>query len=419
MYVPLRVHGHHSMLTGVDAPRTLLERARELGLPALALCDVDTLTGVVDFLLAARAVGGRAPDRRRGDLRSRADCPAASSRSSRARRVGRTCASSSARAIWARIRASRARSWRRRRRKRLEPSVLAECAAEHQEGLDLPGRSPAPARGARRARLGARAVRGDPSGGLRAPRRARRHGSAAQRARAPRTFGARRDGGVLGATRAATRSCSRRPRSPHPSAPVPARELVEAARARRASRRWRCRTCYCAPPPAAPTTACARDQAQRAARRPARRVHGARRRRTCMAPAEMRALYADLPERPGRSLRGEDGALARTLEVAERCTFTPPLGGIAVPDDRARSGRDGVLAARAPLAFAGASARYRPLQARGGAAPRLRARRRSSSSASRPTSCSSSRSPTSRASAAFRASAAARRRTAWSRTACG
>ena len=40
MYVPLRVHGWHSLLTGVDAPAVLLERARELGLTTLALADV-------------------------------------------------------------------------------------------------------------------------------------------------------------------------------------------------------------------------------------------------------------------------------------------------------------------------------------------------------------------------------------------
>ena len=61
MYVPLRVHGHHSMLTGVDAPRALLERARVLGLPALALTDVDTLTGTVEFLQAAREFPGVRP----------------------------------------------------------------------------------------------------------------------------------------------------------------------------------------------------------------------------------------------------------------------------------------------------------------------------------------------------------------------
>ncbi|MHC4377660.1 MAG: DNA polymerase III subunit alpha [Planctomycetota bacterium] len=52
-YVPLRVHGQHTFLRGVDAPRTLLRRAWDLGLPALALTDVDSTAGLVEFLTAA------------------------------------------------------------------------------------------------------------------------------------------------------------------------------------------------------------------------------------------------------------------------------------------------------------------------------------------------------------------------------
>jgi DNA polymerase III alpha subunit len=59
MYVPLRVHGHHSLLTGVDAPAALVERARALGLTGMALADVDTLAGLVDFLVASRTAGLR------------------------------------------------------------------------------------------------------------------------------------------------------------------------------------------------------------------------------------------------------------------------------------------------------------------------------------------------------------------------
>lgn len=59
MYAPLRCHGWHSLLTGVDEPRTLLERARTLGLEALALTDVDTLSGLTDFLGQAAEVGVR------------------------------------------------------------------------------------------------------------------------------------------------------------------------------------------------------------------------------------------------------------------------------------------------------------------------------------------------------------------------
>ena len=56
-YAPLRVHGVHSLLVGVDAPRRLCERARELGLGHLALTDTDGMAGLVDFLRAAREVG--------------------------------------------------------------------------------------------------------------------------------------------------------------------------------------------------------------------------------------------------------------------------------------------------------------------------------------------------------------------------
>ena len=53
MYVPLRVHSHFSMLTGVDSPGALVERARDLRIPALALTDVDGTAGLVEFLRAA------------------------------------------------------------------------------------------------------------------------------------------------------------------------------------------------------------------------------------------------------------------------------------------------------------------------------------------------------------------------------
>ena len=55
MYIPLRVHGHHSLLTGTDSPAQLLSRARELNLGALALTAVDGASGMVDFLRATQA----------------------------------------------------------------------------------------------------------------------------------------------------------------------------------------------------------------------------------------------------------------------------------------------------------------------------------------------------------------------------
>ncbi|MCA9001586.1 MAG: PHP domain-containing protein, partial [Planctomycetes bacterium] len=54
MYVPLRAHSHHSLLTGVGSPLDWVRRAEALGLPALGLCEVDSLGGMVEFLQAAQ-----------------------------------------------------------------------------------------------------------------------------------------------------------------------------------------------------------------------------------------------------------------------------------------------------------------------------------------------------------------------------
>jgi len=59
MYVPLRVHGFHSLLTGVDSPETLLERAARLELVAMALTDVDSTAGWIDLLKCAGGGGVR------------------------------------------------------------------------------------------------------------------------------------------------------------------------------------------------------------------------------------------------------------------------------------------------------------------------------------------------------------------------
>lgn len=50
--VPLRVHGQHSLLVGVDGPQAIAERARALGYGAAALCDVDSVAGVVEWVRA-------------------------------------------------------------------------------------------------------------------------------------------------------------------------------------------------------------------------------------------------------------------------------------------------------------------------------------------------------------------------------
>ncbi len=63
-YTPLRVHGHHSLLLGVDSPAALLRRGAALGFASLALCDVDSVAGLVEFTQAwerAQGDGGPVP----------------------------------------------------------------------------------------------------------------------------------------------------------------------------------------------------------------------------------------------------------------------------------------------------------------------------------------------------------------------
>jgi DNA polymerase-3 subunit alpha len=58
-FVPLHAYSHYSLLEGVDPPVALLERAAECGYPALALTDVNSLAGAVEFAEAARRAGVR------------------------------------------------------------------------------------------------------------------------------------------------------------------------------------------------------------------------------------------------------------------------------------------------------------------------------------------------------------------------
>ncbi|MFA6165610.1 MAG: PHP domain-containing protein, partial [Gemmatimonadaceae bacterium] len=57
MYAELHCHSTFSLLDGASDPERLVERAVELGLPALALTDHDDLGGAVRFATAAKAAG--------------------------------------------------------------------------------------------------------------------------------------------------------------------------------------------------------------------------------------------------------------------------------------------------------------------------------------------------------------------------
>ncbi len=56
-YIELHCHSNFSLLDGADPPATLVARAADLGLPALALTDHDAVYGAVEFAGAARRYG--------------------------------------------------------------------------------------------------------------------------------------------------------------------------------------------------------------------------------------------------------------------------------------------------------------------------------------------------------------------------
>jgi hypothetical protein len=58
-FVPLHVYSHYSLFEGVDGPAALAERAEECGYTDLALTDVNSLAGAVEFAEAGRRFGVR------------------------------------------------------------------------------------------------------------------------------------------------------------------------------------------------------------------------------------------------------------------------------------------------------------------------------------------------------------------------
>ena len=371
MYVPLRVHGHHSMLTGVDAPADLVARAKELGLAGLALADVDTLAGVVDFLHAAHG--------RDGSARSAFRAVVGAELSDPARVFGRVVALVESETGWrnlCKLVSSRALGGDPGERGALldgpERFRLIEGVARHQAGLvllvddphllvRLAGRVDARAlfaaispaslrvRGARRERGGPRnAHLADRSRAAGAGRAAadRSGGGATVRSDDDATEGS--GGSAAGA------------KCPPPARPFPASDLVEAAR-----------SCGVATL-AVPDVYCAHANGLADHRLRVAIKHNALHDDlpeawTASAPAhlvgaaELRAWFADVPEVAGPFARRAHGAIERTLEVAARCAWTPPLGGVVFPTVELEPG-ESAYSRLCALAFAGASRRYRPLR---------------------------------------------------------
>ncbi len=362
MYVPLRVHGWHSLLTGVDAPEVLLGRAAELGMTALALTDVDTLGGSVDFLRAAARLGGPRPI-----LGAEISDPAG--------RPGRLvalaaeehgyrnlCKLVSARQLgedpgspdFFRSPGGAAREPPLRpgdhdpERSADSRFDLVEAATRFHEGLFLLVDHP--------RLILALAERISAERLLVAL-------SPAALGKRPLTPRSRRAPPGERETRSSTDPPLPHPRVPPPQGAVSARELCECARAVGLATL------------AVPDVYCARAEGFELHRVKVAIKHNAL---SCDLPPEwlaerplhllsgpeLRALYADLPEcrGPFRS-RGRrlPGALARTLELAEACAYVPPLGGVLFPEV-ALEGHETAYSKLCQLAFDGARARFAPLR---------------------------------------------------------
>src|SRR3989304_3310614 len=57
MFSHLHTHSYFSLLAGIPSPTQLVERAAQLGMPALALTDHDRLTGAIEFYDACHKAG--------------------------------------------------------------------------------------------------------------------------------------------------------------------------------------------------------------------------------------------------------------------------------------------------------------------------------------------------------------------------
>ncbi len=399
-YVPLRVHGWHSMMTGVDGPGELLGRAAELGCPALALTDLDGQAGMVEFLLAARGMAEQEP--RRG---ARAVRPIVGAELSDPHGEGRVVALVQDRRGYANLcKLISARHLGRDPGRfgadlgEPEQFDLARALAEHQEGLVLLVDHPRllvalhgrVERGRMLAALSpaglAGAARGDGSGAARGPRNTHlaardgaRHGGASSGASSGASGGASgagRGGAPDGRARRAWAAGGEGegpedeahqlepPKAPPPARAVAAGELLAAARAVGVA------------VVAVPDVYCAREAGWAVHRARVAVKHNALRADlpegwVAQRPAhllpfeELCRLYANVPDVAGawkvEAPAGVPACVARTLAVAESCAYVPELGGVLFPRVELEAGET-AYSKLSGLALEGARRRYRPLR---------------------------------------------------------
>ena len=366
MYIPLRVHGYHSLLTGVDGPAALLARADELGLASLALTDLDTTAGWVEFLQAAQGgpvhpiVGaeisdpsgrpGRVVALVRNETGYRNLCKLVS-----ARRLGDDPGDPEE-ALGG--------------PEDLERFDLVQSVARFQEGLTFLADHPqllfalaprldrahllvaiAPAALGKRPRGEAWRVRsGDGRNAHRSapppplPSLAPTHPGEPRRETDPSAFGCDPSS----------------PKCPPPSPAAPALDLVETARALGLATLAVPDVWY-AHPAGADHHAVRVAIAHNALRGDLATGWLAERPAHLLEPAEMARRYRGLPEARGSFSAAAGDLLERTLAVAAECRFTPALGQVYFPEVHL-GGDETAYSRLSYLSFSGARRRYRPLK---------------------------------------------------------
>ncbi len=382
MYVPLRVHGHHSLLTGVDRPEVLLERAEELGLGALVLADVDSTAGWVDLVRAARAHAAQGGEVRVVLGAELSDPHPALLPGGEEVEGGRLIALVEDERGFANL--NKLVSMRQLgfdpggggQAGAPEDFDLVRAAVAHQEGLlflvdhprlciALMGRVPAErvlvaispaslrADGGRRHRSSQRVRPGEERNTHRAGGSPPRDGQAPPEARDEDGPPPPQDSEALEA-----------PKTPAPARAVPAGELLDAARATGFA-------VVAVPDVYHALPGGAEDHRVRVAIKHNALLEDlppewlAPPHAHLPSPAEMNALYAELDDFAGpwrvEAPEGVPPAVARTVLVAERCTFLPRLDRVLFPEVELREG-ESTYSRLCELAFDGARERYRPLR---------------------------------------------------------
>ena len=394
LYVPLRVHGHHSLLTGIDSPAELLERASELGIGALALADIDTTAGHVEFIEAAEALAQKNPARAVRPILGAeiSPAPVPSDANSKAlasdEAPGRLIALVetargyqnlnklvSARHLGGDPGDPEARLEGPESFKRVESAVRFQAGliyiVDHPRlALALAGRVPAeqlfvgisPASLQKQIRAPLKRRSQQPSAS-RAPASRAIHPQPGESRNVYHTSAPPREAAVRASTEADDFDTSGSYKVPPPPRAVSAFDLLQVARATGLATLALPDIYYALPGGLS-------DHRVRVAIKHNALLYDlpedwvAEAPAHILSPAEAGALYTELPEVSGpfaaSAPPSHHGALARTLEVAERCQYLPKLGGVVFPNIQLDAD-DSPYSRLVSLSFDGARERYRPL----------------------------------------------------------